>query len=56
MTNRITILNLPSLTVTSKSTVIQHLYLLDKKRKTMNRKQCIEIAKATNGLAESQDM
>ena len=36
--------------------VVKNLYLLDRIGTVMKSKQCIEMAKATNGRAESQDM
>ena len=36
--------------------VVMNLYLLDRIGTVMKSKQCIETAKATNGLTESQDM
>ena len=36
--------------------VVKNLYLLDRIGTVMKSKQCIEMAKATNGLTESQDM
>ena len=36
--------------------VVKNLYLLDRIGTVMKSKHCIEMAKATNGLTESQDM
>ena len=36
--------------------VVKNLYLLDRIGTVMKSEQCIKTAKATNGLAESQDM